>query len=54
MDFNCAVVAHERDAAALENGDIIRTAAHWYGTTMKPLTGDLNRDRERIHRRLSE
>jgi glyoxylase-like metal-dependent hydrolase (beta-lactamase superfamily II) len=39
--FDCAVVAHERDAAALENGDSIRTAAHWYGNTMKPLAVDL-------------
>jgi glyoxylase-like metal-dependent hydrolase (beta-lactamase superfamily II) len=39
--FNCAVVAHERDAAVLENGDSIRTAAHWYGTAMNPVAVDL-------------
>lgn len=39
--FHCAVVAHERDVPALENGDSIRTAAHWYGTSMKPLAVDL-------------
>jgi glyoxylase-like metal-dependent hydrolase (beta-lactamase superfamily II) len=39
--FNCTVATHERDAAALENGDSIRTAAHWYGTTMKPIAVDL-------------
>ena len=39
--FKCTVVAHEGDAAALENGDNIRTAAHWYGTTMKPIAVDL-------------
>jgi glyoxylase-like metal-dependent hydrolase (beta-lactamase superfamily II) len=43
-------VAHELDAAALENGDSTLTAAHWYGTTMTPLPVDvkLAGDRSRI------
>ena len=36
--FDCAVVAHESDAAALEDGNHILTAAHWYGAVLNPLT----------------
>lgn len=48
--FGCAVVAHELDAAALENANSTLTAAHWYGTTMTPLPVDvkLAGDRSRI------
>lgn len=52
--FNCAVVAHERDAAALENGDSTRTAAHWYGTSMKPLAVDLKLSGKRSQLALGE
>lgn len=52
--FNCAVVAHERDAAVLENGDSTRTAAHWYGTTMKPLSVDLKLSGNRSQLALGE
>ena len=39
--FDCAVVAHESDAAALEDGNHILTAAHWYGAVLNPLTVDI-------------
>jgi glyoxylase-like metal-dependent hydrolase (beta-lactamase superfamily II) len=38
--FGCRVVAHELDAAFLENGDSTVTAATWYGAEMKPLQID--------------
>lgn len=39
--FDCAVVAHELDAAALEDGNRILTAAHWYGAFLNPLAVDV-------------
>ena len=38
--FGCRIVAHELDAAFLENGDSTVTAATWYGAEMKPLKID--------------
>jgi len=38
--FGCRIVAHELDAAFLENGDSTVTAATWYGARMKPLKID--------------
>lgn len=38
--FDCTVIAHELDAAALETGNSQLTAAHWYGSAMKPLAVD--------------
>jgi glyoxylase-like metal-dependent hydrolase (beta-lactamase superfamily II) len=34
--FCCRIIAHERDAEAIEEGDLVRTAAHWYGVTFPP------------------
>ena len=34
--FGCRIIAHERDARAIEEGDPVRTAARWYGTTRPP------------------
>ncbi|WP_419660694.1 beta-lactamase domain protein [Desulfosarcina variabilis str. Montpellier] len=39
--FDCAIVAHEADATALESGDSRLTAATWYAATMSPLTVDV-------------
>jgi glyoxylase-like metal-dependent hydrolase (beta-lactamase superfamily II) len=38
--YGCRIVAHELDAAFLENGDSTVTAATWYGARMKPLKID--------------
>ena len=38
--FGCRIVAHEKDAEFLENGDTEVTAASWYGARMKPLAVD--------------
>ena len=38
--YGCRIVAHELDAAFLENGDSTVTAANWYGAQMKPLKID--------------
>ena len=38
--YGCRIVAHELDAAFLENGDSTVTAATWYGTEMPPLCAD--------------
>ena len=38
--FGCRIVAHEKDAVFLENGDSDVTAASWYGSRMRPLTVD--------------
>ena len=38
--YGCRIVAHELDAAYLESGDSIVTAADWYGARMKPLRID--------------
>lgn len=37
----CRIVAHERDAAFLEEGDENVTAASWYGQTMEPFSVDI-------------
>jgi glyoxylase-like metal-dependent hydrolase (beta-lactamase superfamily II) len=39
--FNCSIVAHALDAAALETGDSRLTAADWYGQVMEPLAVDV-------------
>lgn len=39
--FGCRIVAHEKDAVAMETGNSLLTAANWYGTTLKPLTVDV-------------
>jgi glyoxylase-like metal-dependent hydrolase (beta-lactamase superfamily II) len=39
--LQCRVVAHERDALFLEEGNASVTAAAWYGETMAPLPVDL-------------
>ncbi len=46
----CRIVAHERDAAFLEEGDNEVTAANWYGSSIEPFTVDrkLTADREEI------
>ncbi len=38
--FNCKIVAHELDAAPLEAGDSVMTAANWYGAIMEPVKVD--------------
>ncbi|MEE4264235.1 MAG: MBL fold metallo-hydrolase [Desulfobacteraceae bacterium] len=38
--YGCRIVAHELDAAFLETGDSIVTAATWYGARMNPLKID--------------
>ena len=35
--YGCRIVAHELDAAYLEDGDSTVTAATWYGSRMNPL-----------------
>jgi len=37
----CQVLIHKGDAAALENGDPVRSAAGWYGLTLEPTMPDL-------------
>ena len=39
--YGCKIVIHELDAPALEAGDSRRTAANWYGQSMKPLMPDV-------------
>lgn len=39
--YGCVIVAHEGDADALEGGNSILTAAHWYGRAMPPLPVDI-------------
>lgn len=36
--YGCRIVAHQLDAAYLEAGDSLVTAASWYGEKMQPLT----------------
>jgi glyoxylase-like metal-dependent hydrolase (beta-lactamase superfamily II) len=38
--YGCRIVAHELDAAYLENGDSTVTAANWYDSRMDPLKID--------------
>ena len=40
-DYGCLTVAHELEAAYLESGDSLVTAASWYGTVMNPLHIDI-------------
>ena len=40
---------HRRDAEAVERGDIIMTAAYWYGVQCLPLTVDVLIDEEEKH-----
>ena len=45
--YGCKIVAHELDAAYLEEGNSTVTAANWYGARMIPLQIDIKiRDRE--------
>lgn len=39
--FDCPIVAHEKDAVAMETGDSLLTAANWYGMTPSPLSVDV-------------
>jgi glyoxylase-like metal-dependent hydrolase (beta-lactamase superfamily II) len=39
--FDCAIVVHELDAPALEQGNSQLTAANWYGRTMQPFKPDV-------------
>lgn len=39
--YACTVVAHDYDAAAIESGDPILTAANWYGMKLPKTTVDL-------------
>ena len=36
----CHVIAHQRDADAIETGDATKTAAGWYGRSLSPVTVD--------------
>jgi glyoxylase-like metal-dependent hydrolase (beta-lactamase superfamily II) len=38
--FNCRIIAHEKDADAIEGKDLTRTAASWYGVDYKPIQID--------------
>ena len=38
--YKTKILIHELDAAALETGDSMRTAANWYGTTFPPTAVD--------------
>jgi glyoxylase-like metal-dependent hydrolase (beta-lactamase superfamily II) len=39
--YSCTVVAHDYDATAIESGDPVLTAAHWYRTKLPKTTVDL-------------
>lgn len=39
--LGCKIVAHERDAVYLENGDNGVTAARWYGASIQPFSVDI-------------
>jgi len=39
--YACTVVAHDYDAAAIESGDPVLTAANWYGMKLPKTTVDL-------------
>ena len=39
--FGCKLVAHELDARAVEEGDPVLTAAHWYETEFPPTALDI-------------
>jgi len=40
-EFGCRIAIHDGDAAALETGDAILTAANWYETNFPPLEVDV-------------
>ncbi|MBN2283831.1 MAG: MBL fold metallo-hydrolase [Deltaproteobacteria bacterium] len=44
--FQCSLIAHELDAAAIETGDPVQTAATWYGTDFPPTLIDRKLDGE--------
>ncbi len=48
--FNCEIIAHEKDADAIEGRDITPTAAQWYGVELIPVSIDrvLSEDLEKI------
>ncbi|MCX7634889.1 MAG: MBL fold metallo-hydrolase [Syntrophales bacterium] len=39
--YGCRLVIHEGDARAVEEGDAVRTAAHWYQTSFPPTPVDM-------------
>lgn len=39
--LSCRIVAHEKDAGFLEEGDDEVTAASWYGTSLEPFSPDI-------------
>jgi glyoxylase-like metal-dependent hydrolase (beta-lactamase superfamily II) len=39
--FDCQVIAHEKDAEAIEGKDIAKTAADWYGVEYVPVVLDV-------------
>jgi len=41
QEFGCQIAVHDGDAAALETGDAVLTAANWYETDFPPLKVDL-------------
>ncbi len=41
QEYGCRIVAHELEAAYLESGDSLVTAASWYGSTFEPLPIDI-------------
>jgi glyoxylase-like metal-dependent hydrolase (beta-lactamase superfamily II) len=47
--FKCSIMAHEKDAVAMETGDSLLTAASWYGATHPPLTVDVKLSGDRGH-----
>lgn len=40
-EFGCQVVAHEKDAEAIEGKDMTKTAADWYGVEYVPVAVDI-------------
>jgi len=40
-ETGCRVVAHEADAAAIQSGDPVRTAAGWYDIVLEPVRVDV-------------
>ncbi len=46
-EFSCQIAVHAGDAAALENGDAVLTAANWYETDFTPLKVDLKLNAEK-------
>lgn len=46
--FGCKVLIHTLDAAALEEGDPVRTAANWYGAYFPPMHLDVKMEGETL------